>query len=289
MADTGQGGSSAGTSKGYTVQALYAQLLSAGASTVQAIGMMANAINESSLDPEANASDPTDTDPDARAYGLWQFNTGTYPDAAKLVTGHPMQDMEAQVTYLIQHGGLQAASGTTFSETAGNFAANFERCDGCQPGGAQYQQRVDNASTVAGWIRADNWPTSNVSASGQAQVNTSDQQSGSAADCAWQIGWGGIPGTSWLDDVFGGGGNVGSGEVCIISKSELRALAGLSLGFIGGVVLVTGVAMTLIVMGLRTGVVGKAADAAAKIPGAEGVALGLAAAHKRITRKASDL
>jgi hypothetical protein len=123
---------------------LYNALRSAGASENQAVGMIANAMAESSLNPEA---DPVDSN-GYRSYGLWQFNAATYPSAKALVTGNPAKDMIAQIQFLFQVGGLRAASGSTPAAVASNFAANFEKCEGCEQGGAQNTTRTANAATV---------------------------------------------------------------------------------------------------------------------------------------------
>lgn len=123
---------------------LFNALRSAGASPAQAIGLIANAMNESSLDPEARAMDSNGY----YSNGLWQFNEASYPDSGALVTGHPAKDMIAQIQYLIRVGGLRAASGSQPEQVAGNFAANFEACAGCQPGGAQYNSRVGNVAQI---------------------------------------------------------------------------------------------------------------------------------------------
>lgn len=136
------GNVSTGGAKG--AKGIYNALRSVGASPAAAIGIIANAMNESSLNPETNAMDSNGY----RSYGLWQFNAATYPDASSLVTGHPAQDLIRQVQYLVRVGGLRAASGSTPAQAAGNFAANFERCQGCQPGGAQYNARVGNVPAV---------------------------------------------------------------------------------------------------------------------------------------------
>src|SRR5579862_298926 len=138
---------------GVTPKQVYQALTAKGASTVQAIGIMANMIAESGIDPESvNKSDPN-----GGSYGLVQQNGSTY---ASLVTGNPVNDMNAQIQVIAQNGGFAAASGSTGALAAGNFAANYERCVGCQPGGAQYSARVANASTVEGWVTSGNWPAS---------------------------------------------------------------------------------------------------------------------------------
>jgi hypothetical protein len=123
------------------LKGLYNALLSAGASPSTAIGLIANAMNESSLNPEAKGDGGT-------SFGLWQFHEPDYPGASSLVTGNASADFIAQVKFLVSHGGLHAASGSTPEQAAGNFAANFERCVGCQPGGAQYNSRVGNVSGI---------------------------------------------------------------------------------------------------------------------------------------------
>lgn len=139
---TGTGNISTGGATG--AKGLYNALRSAGASQNAAVGLIANAMNESSLNPEAKALDTNGQ----YSYGLWQFNAASYPDANTLVTGNAGQDMIRQITYLFNHGGLSAAAGSTPQQAAGNFAANFERCAGCQQGGAQYNSRVGNVATV---------------------------------------------------------------------------------------------------------------------------------------------
>lgn len=130
-------------------QNVYNELLAAGASTTEAIGMMANMINESSFNPEAVGDQGT-------SFGVVQEH-GSF---AYLVTGNATADLKKQIALLKSQGGFSDASGSTGAQAAGNFSANFERCVGCQPGGAQYNQRVANAATVEGWISSGHWPTS---------------------------------------------------------------------------------------------------------------------------------
>lgn len=130
-------------------QTVYNALLNAGASTVQAGGIIANAINESGLDPEAKGDNGT-------SFGFVQ----QHGNFSYLVTGNDTADLNAQIALLKQNGGFGDASGSTISQAAGNFAASYEKCTECQPGGAQYQSRVNNAATVQGWINGGNWPQS---------------------------------------------------------------------------------------------------------------------------------
>lgn len=120
---------------------IYQSLRSAGASPAQAVGILANAMAESNLDPEAVGDNGT-------SYGLWQFHEPGYPNASSLVTGNAKADIGRQVTFLVQVGGLRAASGTTPEQIAGNFAANFEDCTTCQPGQSSYNERVGYVSGI---------------------------------------------------------------------------------------------------------------------------------------------
>src|SRR5215472_3829601 len=132
-----------------TPQDVYNQLLAAGASTTQAGGILANSINESNISPEAVGDQGT-------SFGFVQEH-GNY---GYLVTGNPSADIAAQINLLKSQGAFASASGSTIADAAGNFAANFEKCVGCQPGGAQYSSRVANATTVQNWISGGKCPQS---------------------------------------------------------------------------------------------------------------------------------
>jgi hypothetical protein len=238
---------------GVTPRDIWETLEKAGASAVQAAGIMGNAIAESSLNPEARAMDSNG----AYSNGLWQFNEASYPDSRELVTGNPARDLISQVNYLFAHGGLQAASGSTVAETAGNFAASFERCQGCQSGGSQYNQRQANAAMVSNWAGTASWPASSGTASDTAQLTAAQagEQKKAEQSCLWEIGWGGIPGTSWLNRIYGlfgtssGHGNVASGSVCLMSRAQGRAIAGTALLVTGGVVMGWGLRLVLLAAG----------------------------------------
>lgn len=228
-------------------QAIYQALLSAGFSTVQAIGAMANAINESGLNPETPAGDG------GHSFGLWQFNDQSYPDAPH-PTGNCARDIELAVGYLKTHVSGTALNGHTGAEVAGNFAANFERCQGCQPGGSQYAQRVRNAATVEGWISSGKWPTSNVSnvggggssggGGGGGGATPALLTSAQAAACVWSLN---IP---------------LAGQFCVISKSQARGLIG-GLLMIGGGLLVLPGLLVLVAAGFSQTGAGRAAGRAA--------------------------
>jgi hypothetical protein len=98
----------------------------------------------------------------------------------------------------------------------------------------------------------------------------------SDAKCAWSVGWGGIPHTSWLDAIFGGGGNIGSGEICLLSKSQARAIMAVNIIAAGtAVILFVGVPILAAAGTLRIGVdlaglvIGRGAGGAARAAAAE--------------------
>lgn len=130
-----------------SVADIYHELTAQGASTIQALGIMANMINESGFNPEAVGDQGT-------SFGLVQQH-GSY---GYLVTGDATADMKRQIQTLKGLGGFAAASGNTPQDAAGNFAANYERCVGCQQGGSQWQSRVANATTVVGYFKSGKWP-----------------------------------------------------------------------------------------------------------------------------------
>ena len=208
---------------GVTPKQIYTALTGAGASTTQAIGIMANMIAESGLDPEAVGDQGT-------SFGTVQQHGMQY---ANLVTGNPSQDLAAQIKVLAQNGGIGAAAGSTGAQAAGNFAANYERCVGCQQGGAQYNQRVANAATVAGWVSSGNWPASAGSASSAAAAgNSASSGSGNntSPECAF--------GTGAINF------HVGSvPAICIVKKTTLRHLVGGVIIGGGGIVLMVGAAV----------------------------------------------
>jgi Phage tail lysozyme len=224
-----------------TPKQIYLALTSTGASTIQAIGIMANMINESSLNPEAVGDQGT-------SFGLVQQHGAQY---ATLVSGQPATDMTAQIKVVAQNGGFAAASGSTAAAAAGNFAANYERCVGCQAGGAQYNSRVANAATVAGWVSSGKWPASAGSASAATAAAGSASNS-SDPTCAWG---------------FSGNLVVTSVNLCIVRKTTLRHAAGAGVMIAGGMVLLVGAVILAASAFQRTGAGRAVEQAAGAVPG----------------------
>lgn len=240
-------------------QAIYTALLAAGFSTVQAVGAMANAINESALNPETPAGDG------GHSFGLWQFNDNSYPDAPH-PTGNCARDIALAVGYLKTHVSGSALSGSTGAEVAGNFAANFERCQGCQPGGAQWSQRVANAATVQGWISSGKWPTASGGISGGGGGSSGGGGTSTGNVLTSTI----LPGTCVIPL------NIPiAGQFCLLSKGQARGTLGVLLMIAGGMLLLPGL-LVLAAAGLeKTGAGAQAAKAATTVIGPAKAAKGL--------------
>lgn len=91
------------------------------------------------------------------------------------------------------------------------------------------------------------------------------QAAASSSDCLY--GFSGVPGTSFISDVLGTGGNVG--QFCILTRSEARGVAGAGLMTAGAVILITGAAIAGLYAGLQSPV-GRAVLSV--VPGAGGTA-----------------
>ena len=233
---------------GVTPQQIYQALLAAGASTIQAIGIMANMIAESGLNPEAVGDNGT-------SFGLVQQHGAQY---ASLVTGNPQADMTAQVNVIAANGGFGAASGSSAAQAAGNFAAGYERCVGCQPGGGQYSARVANAATVAGWVASGSWPTS----AGSATASASSGPGSGVADATCALSVGG----QHLGLVFGHGPSLPS--ACLVRKTEVRAFAGFMVLSAGAGVFLVGTILLAAFAFRASGAARAVVQVASVVPGA---------------------
>lgn len=136
-------------------------LIGAGASPAQAAGIMGNMQAESGLNTQSAGRDSNG----AWSYGLINWNTASYPNAASLVTGNPTTDLANQINFLKQTGGFNAAVGNDPGTIASNFAHTYERCSACgyQGGTAQLQIRSANAQSVFQAAGTGKWPTGGAS------------------------------------------------------------------------------------------------------------------------------
>jgi len=266
----------------------YQALLRNGYSTVQAIGIMANIIHEDgSFNPEVTAMD-TNGYP---SRGLFQFNGASYPNAGSMQTGNIPADINSQVRFVAANGygpRSAAAAGSTGSQVAGNWAAHFERCQGCQPGGSQYQARQASASTVAGWVSSGNWPTSSGSGGPASGAGSGASGSGSGSPgTTTDPGTGGVQTTAAGSECLWSLGFVG----CVLSKTQARWIVGALTLCAAGVVMIIGADLLMKAAGLGGSGTGKAVRAAgefvAVFPGAEGAGVALSAAGGHANRVAA--
>lgn len=129
-------------------QTIYEALLFAGATPVQAAGIMGNMVQESSLDPEDNAPGN---------WGLVQWTipgAGSGIDRNQYITGNTIHDIEAQIELLKQQGGFAAASGSTAEEAAVNFMNNYERPDAAL---ANEARRTSAATSIFQVAQSGGW------------------------------------------------------------------------------------------------------------------------------------
>lgn len=256
---------------------IYALLQRKGLSTAQAVGVMANMFAESRLNPESGGTDSNGK----WAGGLIGWNEGSYPNVrGKLVTGNPQRDVRAQVDYLFTStNGVQAGlKGATAADVAGNWAANVERCQGCQPGSTianGWTARRGYAAMIEKWVSSGNWPKSagGVIATGGGGGGGGG---GTGADCLISL--------PRFAHVIGG--------ECLLTKSKARGLLG---GLLIATAVPVGVVGSVILAAFafrRTGAgpaVAKSAEAAgaaiAFVPGLEPAGALVAAAGSAEARK----
>lgn len=145
---------------------IYTDLVNAGLSSNQAAGVMGNMEYESGFNVEAHAMDTNGFE----SNGLIQWNEASYPDSGSLITGNVNKDLQDQINYLIHntHNTQEGLQGSTAGQVGGNWASHVEVCQGCQPGGAQYNERVAAATRIEQSAQSGNWPKggSGISGSG---------------------------------------------------------------------------------------------------------------------------
>jgi Phage tail lysozyme len=162
---------------------VYDALTRRGLSSAQAAGIMGSLQNESGFDPEAeNPGGPT------AGLGLAQWETTYYPQAARWVTGNVAEDLAHQAAALVSEARHLDLSGSA-GQVAGVWASQFERCAGCQPGGAQYDARVANAERIYRQAQSGNWPSGpGISGGGGQQAQTTGGVGGIIEKIIWPFG-----------------------------------------------------------------------------------------------------
>ncbi len=161
-----------------TEKEVYDALVAAGFSRSQAAGIMGNIQNESGFNPEAvNPGGPT------AGVGLVQWETTYYPQAAGYVTGNSAKDLADQIKGIVSEAHHLNLTGTA-GQVAGTWAADFEKCQGCQPGGDQYNARVANANRIYQQAVSGRWPSKpgpGISGSGSSSAAPAQAQLTAAA------------------------------------------------------------------------------------------------------------
>jgi hypothetical protein len=135
---------SLGSAVSTTAAQVYQALTKAGLLPYQAAGVLGNIQNESTFRTEVAAMDTNGK----MSYGLIQWNAGSYPNASQYVTGNAAKDLQTQAAAIVNLFRTHNIGGTTAAQVAGNWAAQVEVCQGCQPGGSQWTQRVANATAI---------------------------------------------------------------------------------------------------------------------------------------------
>ena len=139
-------------------QAVWNDLIAAGASPVQAAGIMGNMLHETiNLDPELVAMDTNG----AYSRGLVMWNdsgAGAGVNWGQYITGNIPNDLAAQVNLIKSQGGFAKAAGATPYDAGVNFAHTFEACAECgYPGTSQLPLRGGSATTVYQVAQSGNW------------------------------------------------------------------------------------------------------------------------------------
>lgn len=215
-----------------------AYLVGKGLSPVAAAGIIGNMVAESSLNPEA--WNPNDVGHPGG--GLVGWNTGSYPDAFKLVTGNPGTDLTNQLDYLwgdISSSGLASKlnQATTPSEAAWLFANGFERCAEClSPGTSQVLFRQSNAEAWYSQAGADTQATGSPGGTAGTGQVVGGAVSGGSSGIGGSILGAVVPELGIASDIFGF--VTGSWEHSVLE-------IGLEVAF-------TLAALWLILMGIRT-------------------------------------
>jgi lysozyme-like protein len=103
---------------------------------------------------------------------------------------------------------------------------------------------------------------------------TAETSASQASDCLY--GFPGIPGSSWINDLVGSGGNLG--QMCILTRSEARGWIGAALMTVGTFTMLQAMGLAFVAVGLQTPLGRAGLGAALSRVGGGGAAAGAAAA-----------
>lgn len=134
-------------------QTIYDALIFAGATPVEAAGIMGNMVQESSLNPEEQVIDSNG----AYSRGLVMWNdlgAGSGVNWGQYITGNVTNDIVQQVLLLKAQGAFQKASGGDAATAAANFMNSFERPAAATSG---INNRMSAASAIANAAQSGSW------------------------------------------------------------------------------------------------------------------------------------
>lgn len=190
----------------------YAQLESLwiNAGGAKALAPVAAAIAEAESGGNSDALNPNDNNGTQSSFGLWQISNGTHAPPSPN-WANPAVNAQLAV-------------------------AKYKAAGGWSPWGTY------TSGAYKGYLSGKTVPDPNVP--GSATALAAEAAAAGSADCL--IGFGGIPGTSWINDIFGSGGNIG--QVCFLSKSSARGQIGVALMIAGALIMLPGLVM--VVMGI---------------------------------------
>jgi hypothetical protein len=171
------------------------------------------AIAEAESGGNPDATNPNDNQGKQTSWGLWQISLGNHQPPSPN-WADPATNAQLALAKL-QSQGL----GAWGTYTSGAYKAYI------------------NGST-----------TPDTSIAGNPAALTAEVTAAGASDCLY--GLPGIPGTSWITDLTGSGGNIGN--VCLLTKSEARGWIGGVLMAGGTLVMLAGFALALGALGLET-------------------------------------
>ena len=189
------------------------------------------AIAEAESGGNPNATNPTDNNGTQTSWGLWQISLGNHSEPSPN-WNNPLINAQLAIGKLESQG--LTAWGTY---TSGAYKAFL------------------SSSTTPD--TSGNYDTSSTSAVTAAQTNATLTAATTAENnCAWGISyaWGAGGGLlAGFASVLTGGGSISSGQICIVSKSQVRAVAGWTLVAGGIVIMSSGLAIILAAAGIAAG------------------------------------
>jgi hypothetical protein len=184
---------------------------------------VAAAVAEAESGGNPGALNPNDNGGRQSSFGLWQISNGTHTPPSPNWADPGTNASLAVAKY--------KGAGNTFGPW-GTF------------GSGAYRAYLNGGTT----------PDMNVP--GNTAALTAETGAANDVDC-W-IGSSGVSGTSWINDLFGGGGNVG--KFCLLSKSEGR-------GFIGALLMAGGVIGSSLALALMMYLAGQRTQLGAQAAG----------------------